>query len=136
MIVSFDDDVKVLSEFTNDRSKLSRAIRRTHTGDGTRLYDAVDMVINQKLSQIQGRKAVVLFTDGVDTTSKRASYQSTVLDSEELDALIYPVQYDTFMDVGAGGPTWPGGSGGVWRRRGPDHGLCLSVFAAFVGGVL
>jgi len=67
------------------------------------------MVINQKLSQVEGRKAVVLFTDGVDTTSKRASYQSTVLDSEELDALIYPVQYDTFIDVAGGGPAWPSG---------------------------
>ncbi|HZE73049.1 MAG TPA: VWA domain-containing protein [Pyrinomonadaceae bacterium] len=109
MVVSFDDDLKVLTDFTNDRSRLSRAIRRTHTGDGTRLYDAVDMVINQKLSQVEGRKAVVLFTDGVDTTSKRASYQSTVLDSEELDALIYPVQYDTFIDVAGGGPAWPSG---------------------------
>src|SRR5439155_25997069 len=98
-------------DFTNDRSRLSNAIRRTHPGNGTRLYDAVDMVINQRLSQIEGRKAVVLFTDGVDTTSRRASYQSTLLDAEELDALIYPVQYDTFSDVGgmSGGGSWPGG---------------------------
>jgi VWFA-related protein len=109
MIVSFDDDIQVLSDFSIDRSKLTRAIRRAHTGNGTRLYDAVDMVMNQQLSQVSGRKAVVLFTDGVDTTSKRASYQSNVLDSEELDALIYPIQYDTFVDVGGGGgPTWPG----------------------------
>jgi Ca-activated chloride channel family protein len=107
MIVSFDDDIKVLSDFTVDRGKLTKAIRRAHTGDGTRLYDAVDMVINQRLSQVNGRKAVVLFTDGVDTTSKRATYQSNVLDSEELDALIYPVQYDTFQDVGGSVTRWP-----------------------------
>ena len=109
MVVSFDDDIKTLTDFTSDRARLRKAILRTHTGDGTKLYDAVDMVINQRLNQIPGRKAIVLFTDGVDTTSRRANYQSTVMDSEELDALIYPVQFDTFSDVNTGGVTFPGG---------------------------
>jgi Ca-activated chloride channel family protein len=112
MVISFDDDVRVLSEFTNDRYRLRDAIRRTRTGNGTRLYDAVDMVINQRLARISGRKAVILFTDGVDTTSRHADYADNVRDAEELDALIYPVQYDTFMDVGGGGSTWPGTSQG------------------------
>ena len=99
MVVSFNDNIKVLSDFTTDREKLRRAIQRTKTDDGTRLYDAVDMVINQQLSRIQGRKAIVLFTDGVDTTSRRASYESNVMDAQELDALIYPVQYDTSRDM-------------------------------------
>jgi Mg-chelatase subunit ChlD len=81
MVVSFNDDIKILSEFTTDRNKLQRAIQRSKTDDGTRLYDAVDMVINQQLSRIQGRKAIVLFTDGVDTTSRRASYDSNVMDA-------------------------------------------------------
>jgi VWFA-related protein len=110
MVVSFDDDVRVLSEFTNDRYRLRDAIRHTRTGNGTKLYDAVDMVMNQRLSRISGRKAIVLFTDGVDTTSRHASYDSNVRDAEELDALVYPVQYDTFMDVGGGGAGWPGSS--------------------------
>jgi Ca-activated chloride channel family protein len=99
MVVSFNDDIKILSEFTTDRNKLQRAIQRSKTDDGTRLYDAVDMVINQQLSRVQGRKAIVLFTDGVDTTSRRASYESNVMDAQELDALIYPVQYDTSRDM-------------------------------------
>src|SRR6185295_18454377 len=60
MVVSFDDRIRVLSEFTNDRYRLRDAIRRTKTGSGTKLYDAVDMVINQRLSRISGRKAIVL----------------------------------------------------------------------------
>src|SRR6185295_3815967 len=62
----------------------------------------------------------VLFTDGVDTTSKRATYESTLRDAEELDALIYPVEYDTYGQI-AGGGNWPGGGGrggGGSRRRG------------------
>jgi Ca-activated chloride channel homolog len=99
MVVSFNNDISVLSEFTTDRQKLTRAIHRAHTDDGTRLYDAVDMVMNRELNKIQGRKAIVLFTDGVDTTSKRASYDSNVMDAQELDALVYVVQYDTAGDM-------------------------------------
>ena len=119
VVVSFDDDVRVLSEPTSDRSVLRAAIRRTRTGDGTRLYDAVDLVIRQQLSRVQGRKAIVLFTDGVDTTSKHASYRSTLAEAEELDAMIYPIEYDTYADAGGGGGGgWPGRSPYPSRRRG------------------
>ena len=74
MVVSFDDSVRVLAEATNDRRTLRDAIMRARTGGGTKLYDAVDFVINRRFDKIQGRKAIVLFTDGVDTTSERASY--------------------------------------------------------------
>lgn len=117
MVVAFDDRIDVLSEPTNDFEKLTKAIRRTRTGGGTRLYDAVDQVINKHLTRITGRKAIVLFTDGVDTTSSRASYESTVRQAEELDALIYPISYNTSNGLGSvGGPQQlplPGGRGGI-----------------------
>ncbi len=121
MVVSFNDDIKVLSEFTTDRSKLRRSIERARTDDGTRLYDAVDMVINQQLSRIQGRKAIVLFTDGVDTTSRRASYQSNVMDAQELDALIYTVQYDTSHDMNT--------------QNYPPMGGSIDIFGQILGGI-
>jgi len=102
MVVSFNSDIKILSEFTTDRNKLQRAILRARTDDGTSLYDAVDMVINRQLSRVSGRKAIVLFTDGVDTTSRRADYYTNITDAQELDALIYPVQYDTARDMNVG----------------------------------
>ena len=114
LVVSFDEDVRVHSEATNDRYALREAIRRTRTGGNTRLYDAVDLVVNRRLNQIKGRKAVVLFTDGVDTASRRANYQSSVRDVEELDALIYPIQYDTYQDVNAGNNPSGGGGGSPW----------------------
>jgi VWFA-related protein len=130
MVVSFDDKIRVLAEPTSDRYMLRNAIRQTHTGDGTKLYDALDLVINQRFNRIQGRKAIVLFTDGVDTTSKHASYQSTVRDAEELDALIYPVQYDTYQDMqggGGGGGSWPGGG----RRTGNT---AMDILIGILGG--
>src|ERR1051325_5644120 len=115
MGVSFSDKISVLGQPTNDRNTLRYAIRETQPGDGTRLYDPVDQVINQYFNRVEGRKAIVLFTDGVDTTSKHASYESTVRDAEELDALIYPVEFDTYSDMGGG---WPGGGG---RRGGGGY---------------
>lgn len=129
MVVAFDDEVRVLSEFTSDRSRLRDAIRRTRTGDGTKLYDAVDMVMNQRLNNVDGRKAIVLFTDGVDTTSRHASYESNLRDAEELDALIYPVQYDTYSDQnGGGGSGWPGS--GRWPSSNGD------ILGSILGGIL
>jgi Ca-activated chloride channel homolog len=129
MVVSFDDRVRILSEFTSDRSRLRDAIRRTNPGDGTKLYEALDLVINQRLNSVEGRKAIVLFTDGVDTTSRNASYASNVQDAEELDALIYPVQYDTYVDQGGrvGGSGLPGS--GRWPNSNAD------ILGQILGGV-
>lgn len=117
MVMSFDDQIKVLSEPTNDRDALLHAIRRTRTGGGTRLYDAVETVIKQKLSQISGRKAIVLFTDGVDTTSRHATYSSTLREAQESDGAVYTVNYDTGgfnpFDPNHTQIPWPRGSGGI-----------------------
>jgi VWFA-related protein len=115
MVMSFDDQIRVLSEPTNDRDVLMRAIRRTRTGGGTRLYDTVETVIKQKLSKIAGRKAVVLFTDGVDTTSFHATYSSTLREAQESDGAVYAVNYDTGLNPlnPNHGLPWPGGRGGI-----------------------
>src|SRR5262249_60580424 len=102
MVVSFDDKVRIESEFTNNRSQLRNAIFKTRTGGNTKLYDAVHVVLDEQLSRIQGRKAVVLFTDGVDTKSKRASAESTMELAEESDALVFPIHYDTEEAVQGG----------------------------------
>ena len=131
MVVSFDDEVRVLSEPTGDRNRLRSAIRSTRQGNGTRLYDAVALVINQYFPRIQGRKAIVLFTDGVDTASKRASYQSNLQDAEELDGLIYTVQYDTYTNSQVAGGGWPGGGG---SRRGGTGSTVGDILAGVILG--
>jgi VWFA-related protein len=118
MVIAFDESVQILSEVTNNRNQLKNAVRRARFGDGTSLYEAVDHVLRQQLSQIQGRKAVVLFTDGVDTTSRYANYQSTVGEAEETDALFYPIRYDTSRDMDVGqGPYYPPPGGRRGGRR-------------------
>lgn len=123
MVMSFDDSIRTLCEATSDRDTLIQAIRRTRTGGGTRLYDAVDQVVRQKLKSISGRKAVVLFTDGVDTTSHHASYKSTIKEVEEADAAFYSVAYDTSRDVmGPGGGRMPGRGGVIFGIPLPGSG--------------
>jgi VWFA-related protein len=101
MVVSFDQDVHVLCEPTSDRKTIYAAIKSTEISTGTSLYEAMDEVMNKRLRWIKGRKAVILFTDGVDTTSRSADRVKNISDALELDALIYPIRYDTFADVQA-----------------------------------
>lgn len=104
MVISFSNVLSIKNEPTNDREKLRQAIRQTRTGGGTSLYPAVDFILNRTLKQIPGRKAVVMFTDGADSaaangivTPFRATFESTVWDAEEAEALIYPIQYETMQ---------------------------------------
>lgn len=99
MVVSFAAEVKVLSEPTSVRKEIANAIRATRISTGTSLYEAVDLVVNDRLRHIDGRKAVILFTDGVDTTSRRTFAYDNLSDSLESDSLIYTIRYDTFRDV-------------------------------------
>ncbi len=93
-IISFDDEVRQLSDFTNDRAELRRAIEAIRPGQGTRLYDAVRLAMAD-LAQVKGRKAIVLFTDGVDWYSNDATYDSNLREIEESGIIVYPIRYDT-----------------------------------------
>jgi Ca-activated chloride channel homolog len=129
VVIAFDEKVRVLSPVTSNRAVLRNAIMQTDFGNGTSLYEAVEYALNAQLRQIEGRKAVVLFTDGVDTTSRRISYQNSLGDAEESEALIYPIRYDTYQDMAGGN------SGGGYpypqRRRGVTLG---DILGGILGG--
>lgn len=99
MVVSFDSEVHVNCEATSDRKEIYRAIRSTKISTGTSLYESIDLVINNRLPSIEGRKAVILFSDGVDTTSRRSNNLNNLHDAMEQEAIIYTIRYDTFNDV-------------------------------------
>ncbi len=102
MVIEFDSNVHVLTEATGDREKIYKAISRADFGGGTSLYEAVNFSLAKRLNEMDGRKAIVLFTDGVDTTSRKASYDSTLDLAEESDSLVFPVYYNTFFNVNRG----------------------------------
>lgn len=105
LIVAFDNRFTLLTEATSDRKVLADAIRKAKTGGGTAIYDALDTIINGKLTQVPGRKAIVILTDGVDTASLRATFESTLRLATEQYALIYPLQYHTPNDLAAKQPS-------------------------------
>lgn len=98
-VISFSEQILSLSEFTSDRRELVSAIRRARFSDGTSVYEAFDHVVNYELKGIKGRKAIVMFSDGVDTTSRESYLQENLRDADELDALVFPIEYDTYDDV-------------------------------------
>ena len=100
MVVAFDSLVRVASEFTNDRKRLMRAILRTRSGGSTRAYDALDLVLTERLEKIPGRKAIVIFSDGVDTSSTLANSEDVIAHMEESGTLVYSIRFDTLADIG------------------------------------
>ena len=93
-VISFDDSVRDLNEFTNNRSVLSKAIYDTRSGQGTKVYDAVELALNT-IRKIRGRKAIVIFTDGMDWHSDTASFEGTLRWLDEEGVVVYPIRYET-----------------------------------------
>ncbi|MCA1579392.1 MAG: VWA domain-containing protein [Acidobacteria bacterium] len=93
-VISFDDQVRDLNEFTNNRETLRKAIDGTKSGSGTKVYDAMELALNT-IRRIQGRKAIVIFTDGMDWHSDKASFNSNVRWLDEEGVIVYPIRYDT-----------------------------------------
>ena len=93
MVVSFDDQVYIDTEMTANRDEWRRAIRGTSVGRGARLFDAIELTITERLSRLEGRKAIVLLTDGVDNGSQLATARSTIAHAEVAGVGVYTIQY-------------------------------------------
>ncbi len=106
LVATFDEKVAFIGEFTNDRRNLEHSIRGVKNSYMTCLYDAIDRAINEKLLPLKGRKAIVLLTDGVDTYSKRATFESTLELVANTGIPTYAIQYETRND--GVNPTSPG----------------------------
>ena len=66
---AFNDKVQISARFSNNRDQLISAVKDLDYGNGTRLWDAVAMSLDE-LKGIDGRKVILVFTDGDDTSSK------------------------------------------------------------------
>ena len=100
LIVTFDEKVQFINDFTSDHKELERAIHAVKSSYLTSLYDAVYRTVVEKLAPLQGRKAIVLLTDGVDTASKLATYESTLELVSSSGVISYAIQYETRNDGG------------------------------------
>lgn len=93
-LISFDDEVHEWGNFTNNRKELKSSIADMKPGKGTRLYDAMRLSLNY-LARVNGRKAIVLFSDGVDYRSFDTRFDDNIRALEEAGIIVYPIRYDT-----------------------------------------
>lgn len=90
-IVTFAEDVKVLSGFTTDRKKLSASLDSFDAGGGTAYYDALAYTLAETLRPLAGeRTAIVVLTDGDDNRSFLA-FDTLLGPIEESGAIVYPL---------------------------------------------
>ncbi|HKO61914.1 MAG TPA: VWA domain-containing protein [Pyrinomonadaceae bacterium] len=98
LLISFDGKINVLTEAVTLAQLRQTRLRLDALNDGTLLYDTVGFTLNQRLAAIQGRKAIVLFTDGVDSGSKQ-NHKQNLRDAEEANVVIYTVRYNTLPQL-------------------------------------
>ena len=90
-IISFHDDIKVISNFTTDRSLLSRRLDELDAGGATALYDALGYTLVDALKPLRGeRTAVVIMSDGDDNKSF-VPFPAILEAVVESGALVYPL---------------------------------------------
>ncbi|MFQ5878468.1 MAG: VWA domain-containing protein [Acidobacteriota bacterium] len=93
LVIDFDEKVYLLEDLTNDKESLTEAITSTRALGGTALYDAL-YASYRKLRGIDGRKAIILLTDGEDTASK-FSFKRILDEAKISDLIIYPIGLGT-----------------------------------------
>jgi Ca-activated chloride channel family protein len=88
-IMSFSDKLIDNKVFTSDRDELMRFIYEgTQFGNPTRLWDATDASMTM-LSKEQGRRVVLVFTDGEDTASRSADFKEVLARAQNEEFMVY-----------------------------------------------
>lgn len=110
---AFNDKIEFHPEdaFTSDRDVLVRSLKELDFGYPTRLWDAVDESIN-RLEPVEGRKVVLVFTDGADTASRNASLGKVMDRARAKEIMVYAIGLET--EISANGRR---------QRSSPDRGL-------------
>lgn len=150
-LLHFDHEVELLQDLTSSREKLQAALdllktpsdrersndpndsgdsgsgSGSHRGGGTQLYDAVFLASNELMKKQQGRKALIVLTDGVDRGSK--TYLDGAIEAaQRADTVVYSIYFAEPRraegqrpgGMGRGGGGWPGGGGG-WPGGGGGY---------------
>ena len=156
-LIHFDREVELLQDLTSSREKLQAALELlktpsdrersndpndspdsrsgsgsgSHHGGGTQLYDAVFLASNELMKKQQGRKALIILSDGVDRGSK-TYLESAIESAQRADTVVYSIYFaDSHHEdrnegqrrgggMGRGGGGWPGGGGG-WPGGGGGY---------------
>ncbi len=151
-VIHFDWEIELLQDLTTSHQKLEVALDKLdmpqfdqssggsqggsgggghqRSGGGTKLYDAVFLASDELMRKQDGRKAIVLLTDGMDEGSK-VSLDRAIETAQRANTMVYSILYadPEFAHQGYGGGYPPGGmgrhggmGGGGMGRGGPGGG--------------
>ena len=102
LVIQFNESVKASAEFTDDIDRLEQFVEALQAWGGTSLYDAVHYGLN-RLRDEPGRKALVVFTDGADTTSSMKE-QEVIDYARAVEATVYGIGFRGEQGLFARGP--------------------------------
>jgi Ca-activated chloride channel family protein len=102
-LYKFSEEVREVVPFTSDLKRIDAGIDRVRNGSATALYDAI-FLASQALSRRQGRKVMVVITDGGDTVSQ-TNYKEALRAAQESESIIYsiiivPIEASAGRDTG------------------------------------
>jgi VWFA-related protein len=166
-IINFDFDITLLQDFTSSLPKLQAALQKLETpqldmqngqgthqrggggyghgrGGGTHLYDAIYLASDELMSKQQGRKALIVLSDGVDHGSKE-TLATAIETAQRADTVVYSILfadhegYSRGFAMGGpyGGYGGHGGHGGrPSQQERPDGKKILEQISNLTGGRL
>jgi len=102
-VFQITETIDQLTRFTSDLKTIEHGIDNLRTGPGTSIYDGI-FLCSESLLDREGRKVLVLITDGGDTTSK-ADYNAALRRAQQAEAIVYsiivvPVEADAGRNLG------------------------------------
>ncbi len=95
-LISFNDQVYLNLDWTDDLKKVRKSINKIRTGWRTALYDAMYLAANEQLKGVDGRKAIILLTDCLNNQS-RVSLKEATLSIVQSQASLYVVSKTIMM---------------------------------------
>ena len=127
-LVTFDNQARIVEDFTDDRRRLARALRSAEVGGGTAIHDALSLGVDHIRNGKHDKKAILLISDG-DDTSSATSFERALDKVRESEILVYSLGITPNGELsGPVGPTPPTSPGPI--PAGPRR----SMGTSFPGG--
>jgi VWFA-related protein len=93
-VIQFSKEVELLKDLTSDRAEVEKALGLLKPGTGTSFYDSLKLAIDEVFKGVEGRKAVVALTDGVDSFGY-TTFEQILAEIESSNILNYFLELDT-----------------------------------------
>jgi VWFA-related protein len=118
-LITFDSNIQILQDFTDDPDVLTKAVKRLKPGGGTKMYDAIYMVSKEKLiNEFGSRNVILLISDGEDNMSGE-SFESALEMAQRAEVSIYTISTN---------------ASGFFGMASPKHDKILRKLAEETGG--